>query len=160
MNIWILLIIILLVAVAIFAYFGNRESNKAGQEAAILMQQIENKYNDFIERKIMNRILTYSNFDLNQSKIVEEALILLKPDIEGIISHINSTTYSSAKVEFIARYFTNIPPLINEMFIKSTKNPNNRLTKDDENEFYRAIEDSIKSDLLMRSTELKDGEFN
>lgn len=160
MNIWILIIIVLLILIVFVTYYGNKESNKAGQEAAIILSRIEEKYGEFVERKIRNRILTYSNFDLNQDKIIEEAIILLKPDIEGLISHINATTYSRPKTTYEAKYFSNIPHLTNEMFIKSTKSKNDSLSEKDEQDIFEGFKDGMKADLLHRITELKDGEFS
>lgn len=162
MPVWLIIIIILVVVLFfVFARIGGKASKEAGREAARLLAKIEQKYDEFLDRKIRNRILTYSDFDINKDKIIDDALIILKPDIDGLIAHINATIYSSARTSYSATFFTNIPHLVNEMFVKSKKNKDNNLTKAEEEEMHNAFKDAIKADILQRLVRLReDGDLS
>jgi hypothetical protein len=159
MSFWAIMVLLLIGSFIFFMYIGNKESEKAGKEAGDILNRIENKYDSFMGRKIQNTILQDNILEFDQDKLFNEVLILLKPDINALISHINSTRYSSVKTSHQVLYFTNLPPLINEMFIKSRKNFNKVLNDDDEAEIYKAFEDIIMADMMQRTIHLKDGEL-
>lgn len=154
---WIIITIGIIVLVAILAYVGNKESSKAGKKAAKILTVIETKYNNYTETKINNRILADNSLEIDQGKLSKEVMKLIKPDIDGLISHINATTYSGARTSYDAKHFTNIPPLINEMFEKSTKRKDDTLTAEDENDFLTAFKEGVESDLISRLNKLKIG---
>jgi hypothetical protein len=157
MSFWGILVLLLIGAFIFFMYIGNKESEKAGKEAGDILSRIENKYDGFIVRKIQNSILQDDTLDFDQDRLFSELMVLLKPDINALISHINSTRYSSVKTIHQAMYFTNLAPLINEMFIKSRKNFSKVLNEDDEAEIFKAFEDIIKADMMQRTIQLKEG---
>ena len=157
MPLWITITVGVIIIITILAYIGSKESSNAGKKAAKLLANIEEKYNNFTETKINNRILSDNSLEIDQKQLTEEVMTLLKPDINGLISHINSTTYSAARTNYNAKHFSNIPPLINEMFEKSTKRKDDSLNSEDEKEFSTAFKDGIESDLISRLNKLKLG---
>ncbi len=159
MPVWIIVIIGLIFIFVIFGVIGNKESKKAGQQAADILSKIDLKYNEFIEKKIRSKILQEEDFNFNNDALTENVFTLLKPDIDALISHINSTNYSSARTEYKSKYFPNLPALTNEMFERSTEKADDTLSRKDEKEFYAAFHDGIKSDLILRINELKAGNF-
>jgi predicted PurR-regulated permease PerM len=159
MPIWLIVVIVVIVVFLVFALLGTKESKQAGEQAGNMLFDMEQKYNDYVERKLNNQIISEDNFDFDIEALTAEVMIFLAPDIQSLISFINSTIYSGARTDYKALYFSNIPHLINEMFEKSTRRKDATLTKEDEAKFKKSFETAIKSNLTVRINNLKSGSF-
>jgi len=159
MPIWLIVIITVVVLFLVFALLGTKESKQAGEQAGNMLYDMEQKYNDYVERRLNNQIISEDNFDVNAKEVASDVMIFLAPDIQSLISFINTTVYSGARTEYKALYFSNIPHIINEMFEKSTRRKDDSLTKEDEEKFHKAFEIAVKSDISKRISDLKSGAF-
>lgn len=152
-----LIIIAAIVIFIIAAFFGNKEGKKAGKEAAKKIKKMDEIYQDFIERRISLDIIRTETINIDIEKTLREIMIILKPEIDGLIAHINATTYSTAETETDSIYFSNLVAITNSFFIKSRQNQGKTLTSQDEKEYTRAVEDAIKADLQKRMLNLETG---
>lgn len=154
MPVWLIIVLALVGLFLIFWWLGTKESKQAGKKAEKILKNIEQKYDDYLQRKIDHQVLKHENFDLDRDKAFREVMVLLKPDIQSLISLINATIYSDTRTEYQAQYFSNIPHITNEMFEKSTKRKNDSLTKEDEEKIYAAFETAVRSDITNRISRL------
>lgn len=157
MSPWIIVILALVVGFMIFAFMGTKESKKAGEKAGKLLGKIEDKYNDYVDRELTQAVLREEQLSADREKILEELSLVLKPDIEALIAFINSTVYSGARTNYQARYLSNIPHVVNELFEKSRKSKESVLDTEDERRLYEAFRTGIKSDLTQRLNNLESG---
>lgn len=149
--------VVLIILFVIAAFMGDKAGKKAGKRARKLLMVIDSKYQDFIEKRITYNILKNESLDLDIETVAEEAMVIIKPDISGLIAHINGTTYSTAEVSYDSVYFRNAVSLTNEFYGKSRENRGKVLTNEDEQEYYGSFKDAIKSDLSKRLLDLKTG---
>jgi len=150
------ILIIIGIAVGIFivaAFFGTSEAKNAGKRVAQMLSQIDKKYEDLVEKEIAGTVLNDESLDIKVDKIMSNVTVYLKPDVHALIDFISSTNYSTVNVRYQSKYFTNLVSLSEKMFgiSKRTKG----LTHENEEEFFEAIQDAIKSDLLKRSIDLR-----
>lgn len=150
-------IVVVLLVVLVALYFSNKDSNKAGKKAAILLAEIDKRYDEFIRRSINSVILKDNNFDIDQEELSRQAMQYLKPYIDALIFHINTTFYSSVEVEYESPYFQNATSITKQMFMASQQNKTKKLTTQEESQIYQAFADGIKSDLISRLLDLKSG---
>ncbi len=138
----------------IAGFFGAKEAKRAGIKAKKLFKAIDEKYEEFIEKKIASHILNNDSIEINIETYKKEVITVIKPDIEALIEHINATTYSSVNVEYNSTYFNNATQMTITYFAKSRKNEGKVLTKQDEADFFIAFGDGIAADLTTRKLEL------
>jgi hypothetical protein len=151
-------IIVVLLIVAIALYFSNKDSKKAGEQATVLLAEIDNRYDNFIRKSINSVILKNNNFNVDQDELSRQAMEYLKPYIDALIFHINTTLYTSVEVNYESPYFQNATSLTKQMFVVSQQNKSKKLTRQEESEIYQAFADGIKSDLISRLLDLKSGD--
>ena len=130
-------------------------SNKAATRIKSLLSELDNKYAEFIEKRITYSILDKNDVDIDKKAVLEEAVIILKPQINALISLINATTVKKVKTELYSEYFSNIISVADSMFLKSQTNDSKRLTGEDEQRIRTAFYDAINSDIAKRILDLK-----
>ncbi len=154
---WIFIILILIIVMTLLIYLGNKDTQKIGDQSAEMLRELENRYENFVERKL----LLASNeeaLDLNVDQVTEEAFIILKPSFDSLVNHINANnSFTDVKVQFDARVFKSAAPAMEAYFVKSKSNQGKTLTIEDETRFKKTFEDAIKADLHQRKLELKAG---
>jgi len=150
-------VVVVLLVVLVALYFSNKDSNKAGEQAAVLLAEIDKRYDDFIRKSINSVILKDNNFNIDQDELSQQALQYLKPYIDALIFHINTTFYTSVEVNYESPYFQNATSITKQMFIASQQNKTKKLTPQEESDIYKAFADGIKSDLISRLLDLKSG---
>ncbi len=148
----------LIVGVIIFALmvFGSQISAKAGGRAKKLIVTIDKKYDKFIDKRLTLSILKKTDFDFDTEKIKEEVITLLKPDIEALTSQIVATKNTSGvKINYTSKYFQNLTSLAERYFRITDERGSQDLTVLEKDEFYKAINSGIDSDLTRRILDLK-----
>ena len=137
---------------------SQKDSSKAGEQAAVLLAEIDKSYDDFVKKSITSIILKENNFNIDQEELSRQVLQYLKPYIDALIAHINMTSYASVKINYSSPFFRNISSLIELMFQVSQSYKDKKLSHEDRNEIYSAFSDGIKSDIISRVLDLKSGD--
>jgi uncharacterized protein (UPF0333 family) len=156
----VLIIGIVVLLFVIFAVFGDHAAKSVGKKAKKLMISLDLKYEDFVEKRITLNILKNESFDIDIEKITEEALMILKPDIDGVISQINANSMSTAEIDYDSKYFKNAVSLINSLYRKKFTYSNKMLARGDEIEFNYCFRDGIKADLAKRKLDLETNNYS
>lgn len=152
MSVWFFLIL-----VGGFVGLGLYLSYQATLQASNLFRSLEKKYALFASKVVEDHILRDENQPLDIDKVQEEVLIIIKPELEGILAHINSTTMSGVKVAQKTSYFPNLARISEELYRKRNKDKNQPISQDDRDRFYAACQDAILSDLTQRKINLRLG---
>lgn len=142
-----------------FAYLGERAQAKVARETESLLKEMDSKYENFIQMRLTLSVLKQENPDLKIKEMSEKALIILKPEIDGILAFINATTYSNIPVKPSSKYFRGAASIASALFRKTGSGNNRLLQLEDEEKFRQVFFDSIRSDLTRRSLELKAGNY-
>ncbi len=155
------LIEISLIAIAIFVIlviFGGRLSANAASRAAKIIMEIDKKYENFVQKKLTVSVLKKSDLSIDKEMIKEEVMIILKPDIEALISQISATKNASdVKIKYNSNYFQNLKSLA-EKYYRITNDRNSPILSHEENEeFFEAIRTGINADLTKRVLDLESG---
>jgi hypothetical protein len=128
----------------------------AGKKTALLLKSIDEKYEDFVVNYIANNIVEQNKFDLDKDELAHSALVVIKPEIEGIIAHINSTSSTDVPINYNSKYFKNIASIARTLFDKRHKTQH-EVSQADEHKLYTAFQDAIEADLTRRLLNLKVG---
>ncbi|MEM7106010.1 MAG: hypothetical protein AAF502_22935 [Bacteroidota bacterium] len=140
-----------------FARMGQKEADLVATKAADILRNLDDQYESFIEQKLLIAAKE-QEMDLDVETITEEAMLILKPNIEGLLAHMNANkTYGGVNVQYYSRYFKNIVPTVDAYFLKSYQNKSTMFTEREEERFSQAFEGAIISDLKQRLLELKSG---
>jgi hypothetical protein len=151
--IWIMLA--LLSGFILFAAIGHQLQLQAGKKASDLFKKLDNDYEDFINELITHKFAS-GNFDISKEDLREEVWTFIKPDIEGVFSHINATELSDVKIKYKSKYFDNLCRLA-ESFFELRKKTQNLLTETDRKRMLEVAKDSIEADLSKKMLRLKSG---
>jgi len=157
MILYFLLGVIVLFVIA--AAFGTMDANRKGRAAAERIVQMEQKYNDFVGKYIENHILQKDDFEVDFDQLVTDATQVIKPDLDGLLSLVNSTTYSIVSVKIEPQYFPNLVSLTDDFFRQSQSNKTKRLTEQNESDYYAAAKEAIEADIRKRLLDLQVGGF-
>lgn len=149
--VWLELFVIAAVVIAVLLYFANKDSKKIADKTEQMLIAIDNRYENFIYERV-NKIQTPADFDVET--LTEQARILLKPLIEGLISYVNSIIYSSVEIEYNSMYFSNLVGATEEAFRDSEKNKTKKLSPDQEKEFEAHVIAAVRADLTQRKMQL------
>lgn len=139
-----------IVLLVIAAIAGTRESSKKGQVAGQRILQMETKYVKFVENYIAGHILKNNNLIIEADKIIDDAIVVILPDIRGILALVNATVYTSVAVNIESEYFPNLVSLTEEFFNRSQKNKSKRLTTSEEMAYIEAAKEAIAADVQQR----------
>jgi hypothetical protein len=145
--------------IIIAAAAGSRDARKKAIDAGNRIKLMESKYEDYIEAHITNYILEENGLEVDGEELSKDVLRVIRPDLDGLISLINSTIYSSVVMNYSASYFPNLVTLTEEYFRQSQKNKYKRLTKAEEETFRNSALDAVKADIQKRLLDLKIGDL-
>lgn len=137
------------------AALGSRDARKKAIQAAGRLKAMETKYNDYAEKYIQNHLLEVNDLEVDTEVLAKDCLQIIKPDLDGLISLINSNTYSIVQIDYTADYFPNLAGLTEDYFRQSQKNKSRRLTLEEEENFRNIALDAIQADLKKRLLDLK-----
>lgn len=137
----------------------SRDEKKIAAKTEVLFGEIDDKYQSFINNKINLNLLSMSTDHkvMNVDTLLEEAFIILKPDIDGILSYIESISMSGIKLKHESIYFKGVTSLAQVYFKKTTDNK--PLSQQDIKKFYDAFKDAIRSDITRRLSEMQTGNY-
>ncbi len=152
-----------IVAAVIFlllVLFGTKLSANAASRAGKIIMEIDKKYENFVQKKLTMSVLKKSDLSVDKEQIKKEVLIILKPDIEALISQISATKNASdVKIDYNSNYFQNLKSLA-EKYYRITNDRNSPILSNDEmEEFFDAIKTGIDADLTKRVLDLETGNF-
>lgn len=147
----------LVVGFLLMAWLGTRSSKKAGAEGAVLLKGLEDKYDSFMRSHLNLSLIGEGTEPQNEDQLVEEAMEYLEPDILGLIAHINATPYSLARTEYPARLLTNIPNVVNDLYEKSRRTGDEKLSENHEKQLRTAFETAIRSHVKKRLLDIETG---
>jgi len=136
---------------------SKTEAKSAAAKARTLLQELDLKYGDFVEKRINLTILDKNTLDINKEEVLHECMDLIKPEIEGLIAIINSTKTSTVNINYLSTYFKSPVSFVESFFEKSTKNEGKQLLNTDEDQLFESFRDTINSDLTKRLLDLKTG---
>lgn len=143
--------ILILVAIA-----GNKDAKNKALNAAARIKTMELKYEDYIEKNIHNHLLEKNGLQVDPERLAQDTLKIIAPDLNGLITLINSTTYSNVEINYTATYFPNIVSLTEDYFRQSQKNKSKRLTEIEEETFRNNALDAILADIRRRLLNIND----
>jgi hypothetical protein len=153
----IIAVVLLLGTIAFVA--GDKMSKNAGSKAARLIEGLDEHYNDFIGKQ--QTLLVLENKDTAPTEgmfqhYADEVFIVLKPEIDALIGHINATTLSDVTLSYKSRFFQNVAALT-ESYFEKRKATQVVITERDEERLYSAVRDAIRADLKERLLNWKIG---
>ncbi|MBN2531661.1 MAG: hypothetical protein JXB88_02150 [Spirochaetales bacterium] len=136
------------------AIMGTRDTKKIGRRACKIIKGMDTHYNDFIMTKMNNTIIEKDSIVMNKEELLTSALTVLKPEIQSLISLINSTPYTNVEIRCDSQFFNNIVTLCQELFMASRKSESKTLSAGEEARLYSGIKDAVLSDLTKRIEQL------
>lgn len=149
------LLLILFIVLLLILVLNRRVNKITGRRIAALLKACDKRYKNFIEKKINEHIIHHDNFDFDKDQIAHEAMELLKPQAETVISYINAAQGTEISVNYTDGTFPNVASLSEHLFLKKLKNRGKELKPDDEQRVFEAFTDSIKADISERIFKLK-----
>ena len=159
LNYFIIIVVVGIISFVLLTYFSGKEEKKLAQETEYLLQEIDNKYQDFIEKQLNLAVLKKEGTAINLDEIGQKAFVILKPEIEGLIAFINSSSHSNVPVKHNSKHFNGIASLSRAYFKKTGASGNKTLTKQEEDKFKESFMDTIKANLTQRLLDLKANNF-
>lgn len=148
--------------VGILAALGFRLSAVAGKTAGKLFKVLDHKYENFTEKLIAAGVVTEGAekiIQLDKTTMSEDIFTVIKPEVDGLISHINATDLSDVKVKYISKYFKNAVRMCEEFFEKRHQHSSHILNEKDKERFYTAFKEAILADITERMVNLQIGQI-
>jgi len=136
-------------------WYGTKLAEGHSKKAALIIENAETKYEEYMEAYFADAYLTQPNETLDIALLVKECFVLIKPDIDALVAHINSESLSGVKVKYVPRYFINIASLLEELAERRNRYGDEPLSFDEIQKLYQAIEDAIKADCIKRKLHFK-----
>ena len=127
--------------------------------AKALFRSLDKKYESFIKKSIASSMIGREDYQLDIERLLRDSLLVIKPDIEAIIAHINATDMSGVKLIKASRFFKNAANISEEFYEKRSLNKEQPLDQDDIDRFNMAFKDAIIADLTQRKVDLKLGKI-
>lgn len=159
MNFWIIAAIVVGVILIAGFIINQKESKSASDKAKKLLTSIEKQYNDFVDKRIRYSILKDDNIEPDPASFTEEAMVIIKPDIQSLIALINSTEVDAVSVNYESEIFGNMVAQIEGFFREVKKNSSKKLDGQQEQKLYQGFSDAIHADLAKRLLDLKSGVY-
>ncbi len=152
---YIIIMVSIVVLLIFLGFLGNQEAKKTTKKIKKYLTALEDKYEDFIEKRLTLSILKKDTFDVDVDDILRQSIVIMKPEIEGILSDINATDLSTITVNANLKYFSNAVSLVNSLFQKSRAAEDKQLSPEDEESLYECVKDAIRADIAKRVLDFK-----
>jgi hypothetical protein len=143
-----------IVLLIIGAVAGTRESNQKAKLVGERILKMEEKYAHFVDNYIAGHILQKNDFGVNVEELIEDALVVIHPDIKGIIMLTKSKIYTTITIDIVSDYFPNLVSLAENFFNKNQKNKLESVAKDQELVYLEAAREAIAADVKKRLIDL------
>jgi phosphopantothenate synthetase len=139
-----------LALIGLLAFVGDRVAAVDGKQAALIIQKFDEKYEEFVNAKLSFWILKDQSIREKLPQLREEIMKILKPDIDALIHHVNSSIYTGVKIPYISKYFRNIVSMAESFYRIKQKNANKLLSEEDIKKFLQSCREAIEADLRTR----------
>ncbi|MCS6821803.1 MAG: hypothetical protein NZ551_08030 [Microscillaceae bacterium] len=148
---WTEFLILLGGLVGFFYFLGRQTSLSAGKRGADFIADIEQKYIQFASQSLSAAVLQNKEMDTAQlaKTVEEEALVILKPEVEALIAYINRTDASNVKIKYKAKVFKNLALLTEEFLEMRNKDNTFTLGKKEEDRLMDYLRDAIRANLVQ-----------
>jgi hypothetical protein len=93
------------------AIAASKNSKNKALNAIARIDSMEEKYETYIERNIHSHILEKHDLQVDPDLLAQDTLRFILPDINGLISLINTTTHTTVEINHTAQYFPNLVSL-------------------------------------------------
>ena len=135
-------------------FVNKQEAKKVNKKNYLLLSNIDKKYEDFIQKSITASILENNSIEINKESLLNEALIILKPEISGLIASINSVANSQVSINYESPYFNSCVAVIQSFYTKRAKDKI-ALNDSEKESIFSTFKDAINSDISHRILDLK-----
>ncbi len=149
----------------IVVYFSNTLGKSLRAKPIGIVQLLDEHYDSTVEKH--KTLLLMENTDDKNAVIlteeamkqyVEEAFIILKPEIDTLIGQINSKSFGEIKTDYEPRYFRNLVSITEALIEKRRRTgTGEQLSERDEAKLYAAVKEAILADLKERALNWKIG---
>jgi hypothetical protein len=139
-----------LALVGLLAFVGDRVAAVDGRQAARIIQQFDEKYEDFVNAKLSFWILKDQSIREKLPQLREEVMKILKPEIDALIHHVNASIYTGVKIPYMSKYFRNAVSLAESFYKIKRNNANKLLSEDDIKKFLQSCREAVEADLRTR----------
>lgn len=153
--------VLLGIAVAIFGimvFIGTRLEVAAGKKAATFFEQIDKKYEDFSRPYLAQKIIEGDWEQIDKQSFAEILMQTIRPDIDALISVINTTELSEVKIKYQSKVFQRALHKAEEMYSKRYISKRH-LSEKEKEEFYETIFQCIQADIATQFLKIKSGIF-
>lgn len=144
---------------ALGAIAASRDSKNKALNVIARLNAMEDKYEKFVEKNIHSHILEKNDLQVDPEELASNTLKFIIPDLDGLISLINTTTYTTVEINHTAQYFPNLVSLTESYFIQSQKSKSKKLSPEEEENFRKTALDAIHADIQRRLLDLKIGDL-
>jgi len=138
----------------IFIIIGTTASRSAGKKAGQILQRLEMKYEEFMDRSLARFIIDDIEKRLDEGKLREDILTLIKPEVEALVALINATEMMDIGIKYQSTYFNNVSVQLENLFDVHYKSKDEPLADEHRQKLIESIVDSINADLIKRKVDL------
>jgi hypothetical protein len=151
---FLLVLIIILIAIASFA---AREAQKKALLTAQTLEQMEEKYDLFVNACLVDNPLEKYNLQVDPIQLSKDALLHLDKEIKQITSLLNAGTRSIVRINYVAKFFPNLIDLIESYYRINQKNNAVFAASFEIQQLKNALLDAINADVQKRLLQLNIG---
>lgn len=148
---------IILVVFLGFMGLGFYLSYSASLKARTLFRSLDKKYEDFVQKSISSGIIESDSYQLDMQALMADIMLVIKPEIDAILAHINTTDVSDVRIKGGSRFFKNVAQISEELYEKRNKNKDIPVSDQDKARFLEAFKDAVVADLTQRKVDLRLG---
>ncbi len=148
------ILVFLVFVIALVMIFGVALGRRSANRVRRLLKGLDDKYEAFIEKKVALHVVNKDAID-NLEELVEDTLMVIRPDIEGLASLLRNDEYVGVHVRYNSRYFNNVGSLLESCFNKAGDKRDGRA--DEVKQLHASVRSAILADLEMRELDLKMG---
>ena len=142
------ILLIVLIYIILSTVFGKNKNFIKSTKVKLLFKKIDKKYNDFLKKNVDNVFLTSDNYKNEIDKLIKLSFTILKPEIKSIFTVIKLSGQKKVKIDYNSDFFESSLLIAEALYNRDLKT--NKLTAEDENNFYNSFKESITSDLIQR----------
>jgi hypothetical protein len=139
----------------VLLYWFRRDLIRAERRAKDLLKQLDEKYADYVKRRLTLNFIEEEAPGKETENIKQEALRLLKPTLDALLSHIEAVQRKDVSIEHESAYFGNVTSLAAAYLARRRRD---LLSAEVRAEFYDALATAIEADLADRVLDQKTGE--
>jgi hypothetical protein len=141
------------------AIAASRDSKNKALNAIARIDSMEEKYEKYVEKNIHSHVLEKNNLQVDPNLLALDTLKFILPDLNGLISLINTTTHTTVEINHTAQYFPNLVSLTENYFRQSQKSKIKKLSPEEEENFRKTALNAIQADVQRRLLDLKIGDL-